>query len=126
MQPGADGRLWAINPEAGFFGVAPGTGNKTNPNAVQMLNHDAIFTNVAVTDDNQPWWEGLDQRVPALDWRGRPYDPDNGPAAHPNSRFTVSARQCPSYSPRMEDARGEIGRAHVLTPVTNAHLVCRL
>src|SRR3546814_4953016 len=86
MQPGADGRLWAINPEAGFFGVAPGTGNNTNPNAVQMLRHDAIFTNVAVTDDNQPWWEGLDQRVPAFDWRGRPYDPANGPAAHPNSR----------------------------------------
>ncbi len=106
MQPGADGRLWAINPEAGFFGVAPGTGAKTNRNAVEMLHHDAIFTNVAVTDDNQPWWEGLDRRVPAFDWRGRPYDPANGPAAHPNSRFTVSARQCPSYSPRMEDARG--------------------
>jgi len=106
MQPGADGRLWAINPEAGFFGVAPGTGTKTNRNAVQMLHHDAIFTNVAVTDDNQPWWEGLDKRVPAFDWRSRPYDPANGPAAHPNSRFTVSARQCPSYSPRMEDARG--------------------
>jgi len=106
MQPGADGRLWAINPEAGFFGVAPGTGVKTNRNAVDMLHHDAIFTNVAVTDDNQPWWEGLDQRVPAFDWRGRPYDPGNGLAAHPNSRFTASARQCPSYSPRMEDARG--------------------
>ncbi|PKM15658.1 MAG: phosphoenolpyruvate carboxykinase (GTP) [Gammaproteobacteria bacterium HGW-Gammaproteobacteria-2] len=106
MQPGADGRLWAINPEAGFFGVAPGTGNKTNRNAVEMLHHDAIFTNVALTDDNQPWWEGLDKRVPAFDWRGRPFDPGNGAAAHPNSRFTVSARQCPSYSPRMEDAHG--------------------
>lgn len=106
MKPGADGRLWAINPEAGFFGVAPGTSDKTNRNALDTLTHDAIFTNVAVTADNQPWWEGLRVGAPAIDWRGRPYDPANGPAAHPNSRFTVSARQCPSYSPRMEDPRG--------------------
>jgi phosphoenolpyruvate carboxykinase (GTP) len=106
MQPGADGRLWAINPEAGFFGVAPGTSAKTNANALAMLDHDAIFTNVAVTADNQPWWEGLNDTVPAKDWQGRDYDPANGPAAHPNSRFTVSARQCPSFSPHAEDAQG--------------------
>ncbi len=98
LHPGEDGRLYAINPEAGFFGVAPGTSEKTNPNAVRMLDRDTIFTNVAVTDDNQPWWEELDDRVPARDWKGNPYDPDQGPAAHPNSRFTVSTRQCPSYS----------------------------
>ncbi len=106
MQPGEDGSLWAINPEAGFFGVAPGTSAKTNANALQMLNRDAIFTNVALTQDNQPWWEGLDDRVPAKDWQGRDFDPANGPAAHPNSRFTVSAKQCPSWSERAEDAGG--------------------
>jgi phosphoenolpyruvate carboxykinase (GTP) len=106
MQPGEDGSLWAINPEAGFFGVAPGTSAKTNANALAMLNRDAIFTNVALTKDNQPWWEGLDDRVPAKDWQGRDYDPANGPAAHPNSRFTVSARQCPSWTERAEDAGG--------------------
>ena len=98
LHPGEDGRLYAINPEAGFFGVAPGTSEKTNLNAVRMLDRDTIFTNVAVTEDNQPWWEGLDERVPAYDWKGQPYDPANGPAAHPNARFTVSTRQCPSYS----------------------------
>ncbi len=106
MKPGADGRLWAINPEAGYFGVAPGTGAATNPNALAMLDRDAIFTNVGVTTDNQPWWEGLDERTPAFDWQGRAFDPANGPAAHPNSRFTVSARQCPSWSPKAEAAEG--------------------
>ena len=106
MHPGEDGRLWAINPEAGFFGVAPGTSEKSNPNALHTIERDTIFTNVAVTDDGQPWWEGLDKRTPATDWRGRPYDPANGPAAHPNARFTVSARQCPTWSPRAEDPRG--------------------
>jgi phosphoenolpyruvate carboxykinase (GTP) len=105
MQPGADGRLWAINPEAGFFGVAPGTSARTNANALAMLDHDTIFTNVALTADGQPWWEGL-PGTPALDWQGRPYDAAHGPAAHPNSRFTVSARQCPSFSPHGEDPQG--------------------
>lgn len=106
MQLGEDGRLYAINPEAGYFGVAPGTGAKTNPNALAMLDRDAIFTNVAVTADNQPWWEDKDDTVPALNWRGEPYDPEQGPAAHPNSRFTVSAKQCPSYSPEAENPHG--------------------
>ena len=106
MTPGEDGRLWAINPEAGFFGVAPGTSAKTNPNALATIQHDTIFTNVAVTADAQPWWEGLPEGTPVTDWQGRPYDPANGPAAHPNSRFTVSARHCPSWSPHAEDAQG--------------------
>ncbi len=106
MSPGEDGRLWAINPEAGYFGVAPGTGAKTNANALAMLNREAIFTNVAVTADHQPWWEGLDDRVPAKDWKGNDFVPGNGPAAHPNSRFTVSAKRCPSWTPKAEDARG--------------------
>jgi phosphoenolpyruvate carboxykinase (GTP) len=105
MRPGTDGRLYAINPEAGFFGVAPGTSANSNPNALTSISHDTIFTNVALTADNQPWWEGL-PGTPAIDWQGRPYDPANGPAAHPNSRFTVSARQCPTWSPKAEDAQG--------------------
>ncbi|MBX3725391.1 MAG: phosphoenolpyruvate carboxykinase (GTP) [Xanthomonadales bacterium] len=106
MQRGNDGRLWAINPEAGFFGVAPGTGPGTNPNALAMLDRDALFTNVAVTADQRPWWEGLDEGEPALDWRGRPYDPANGPAAHPNARFTVSMHNCPSYTDAAERPHG--------------------
>jgi phosphoenolpyruvate carboxykinase (GTP) len=106
MTPGKDGRLWAINPEAGYFGVAPGTSQKTNPNALATIQHDTIFTNVAVTADNQPWWEGLPDGRPVKDWQGRAYDPANGPAAHPNSRFTVRASQCPSWSPKAEAAEG--------------------
>jgi phosphoenolpyruvate carboxykinase (GTP) len=106
MQPGSDGRLYAINPEAGFFGVAPGTSQKTNANALAMLNRDAIFTNVALTDDNQPWWEGLDKRVPKTDWKGQPFNPANGPAAHPNSRFTVGMQACPSYSDAAQNPSG--------------------
>ena len=107
MRPGADGRLYAINPEAGFFGVAPGTGSDSNPNAVKTLSRDAIFTNVALTADNQPWWEGIDgDALPTVDWQGRLYDPTNGPAAHPNSRFTVSAKQCPSYTDEAENPAG--------------------
>ena len=106
LHPGDDGRLYAINPEAGFFGVAPGTGAKTNPNALAMLDQDTIFTNVAVTEDDQPWWEGLDDRPPKTDWQGRDFDAANGPAAHPNSRFTVSMRRCPSYSDQAENSQG--------------------
>lgn len=106
IHPGADGRLYAINPEAGFFGVVPGTSHETNPTALSMLDRDTIFTNVALTLDGQPWWEGLDERVPAFDWRGRPYQRINGTAAHPNARFTVSAARCPSASPAMDDPRG--------------------
>ncbi len=105
MRPGPDGRLYAINPEAGFFGVAPGTSEKSNPNALASIQRKTIFTNVGLTDDGQPWWEGLDDRTPAFDWRGNAYD-FSGPAAHPNARFTVSARQCPSWSPKAEDAQG--------------------
>ena len=105
MRPGSDRRLYAINPEAGFFGVAPGTSNDSNPNALSTIARDTIFTNVAVNADNQPWWEGL-PGTPVTDWQGRPYDPAHGPAAHPNSRFTVSARQCPTWSPKAEDAQG--------------------
>ncbi len=105
MTPGKDGRLWAINPEAGYFGVAPGTSVKTNPNALAMLDRNAIFTNVAVDAQNRPWWEGLDG-TPVKDWRGRAHDAANGPAAHPNSRFTVAASQCASWSPHAEDAEG--------------------
>jgi phosphoenolpyruvate carboxykinase (GTP) len=106
MRPGADGRLYAINPEAGYFGVAPGTSAKTNANALAMLNKDAIFTNVGLTADNQPWWEGLPEGVPAKDWQGRDFDGKHGPAAHANSRFTVSAKQCPSYTDKAEDPQG--------------------
>ncbi|NCT68198.1 MAG: phosphoenolpyruvate carboxykinase (GTP) [Rhodanobacteraceae bacterium] len=105
MTPGEDGRLWAINPEAGFFGVAPGTSASTNPNAMATIARDTIFTNVALTADDQPWWEGL-PGTPVTDWQGRPYDPANGPAAHPNARFTVSARQCPTWSEQAEAAQG--------------------
>ncbi|HET7756845.1 MAG TPA: phosphoenolpyruvate carboxykinase (GTP) [Steroidobacteraceae bacterium] len=106
LHPGADGRLWAINPEAGYFGVVPGTNPKTNRNAYEMIRRDTLFTNVALTADDEPWWEGLTAGEPAIDWQGRPYDPARGPAAHPNSRFTVSARRNPNYSPHAEDARG--------------------
>src|SRR5690606_28585056 len=78
----------------------------TNPNALAMIQHDTIYTNVAVSDDNQPWWEGLSDGRPVTDWQGRDYDPANGPAAHPNSRFTVAAQQCPSWSPQAEAAQG--------------------
>jgi phosphoenolpyruvate carboxykinase (GTP) len=106
LHPGPDGRLYAINPESGFFGVAPGTSRKTNRNAVETLGHDAIFTNVAVTADNQPWWEGLSDERPVKDWQGRDYDPAKGPAAHPNSRFTVSMRQCPSFTEQADNPAG--------------------
>ncbi|HEX2139101.1 MAG TPA: phosphoenolpyruvate carboxykinase (GTP) [Woeseiaceae bacterium] len=103
---GEDGRLRAINPEAGYFGVVPGTNAKSNKNAYDMIKSDTIFTNVALTADNQPWWEGKKSGQPAYDWQGRKYEPANGPAAHPNSRFTVSARKNPSYSELAEAPEG--------------------
>ena len=106
LHPGPDGRLYAINPEAGYFGVVPGTNPKTNRNAFEMIQRDTLFTNVGLTADNQPWWEGLDTGTPVIDWQGRTYDPANGPAAQPNSRFTVSAKRNPSYAPEADSPRG--------------------
>ncbi len=106
LQPGPDGRLWAINPEAGYFGVVPGTNRSTNRNAFDMIRRDTLFTNVALTADQQPWWEGRKLLEPTVDWQGRPYDPTNGPAAHPNSRFTVAARQNPIWAPESEHPQG--------------------
>jgi len=100
------GQLRAINPEAGYFGVVPGTNEKTNPNAYETIQSDTIFTNVAVTATNEPWWEEKTTGEPAIDWKGNPYTGEDGPAAHPNSRFTVSAKKNPAYSPLADDPAG--------------------
>lgn len=100
------GQLRAINPEAGYFGVVPGTNEKTNKNAFDMIQSDTIFTNVATTTNNDPWWEDKNVGEPVKDWQGRDYDPSSGPAAHPNSRFTVSAKQNKSYSELADSADG--------------------
>ena len=109
MRPGSDGRLWAVNPEAGFFGVVPGTGHKTNPTAFDMIQRDTLFTNVALRPDGTPWWEGHDDPAPAqgLDWQGRPWTPaSTEKAAHPNSRFTAPATNCATLSPEFANPNG--------------------
>ncbi len=128
LHVGDDGRLWAINPEAGYFGVAPGTNPRSNRNAYDMVRRDTLFTNVGLTADGQPWWEGLDGQ-PAIDWRGRPFERANGPAAHPNARFTVSARNNPAYAKEADHPAGVPisailfgGRRRALAPlVCEAH-----
>ena len=112
LHPGPDGRLYAINPEAGYFGVVPGTNRATNRNAFDMIHRDTLFTNVALTADNEPWWEGRKLNTPVLDWQGKPFDPaSGGVSAHPNSRFTVSAQQ-QSYllaAQRRSEGRADFG-----------------
>ena len=106
MHLDANGQLRAINPEAGYFGVVPGTNPQTNRNAYDMIGKDTIFTNVGVTSNNDPWWEDKGSGEPTIDWKGKPYTKANGPAAHPNARFTVSAKQNPSYSNLAEAPEG--------------------